>query len=349
MIKKLFLVAVCVLCFGVFIASTSKEELKYNMSLSDYGFFKGNIADQLPADGVIPYQLNTPLFSDYAEKLRFVKLPNGATVNYKDKEVLEFPVGTIIMKTFYYYNDARKPKKGRRLMETRVLIHEEKGWTALPYVWDENQTDAYLDVAGDTKEATWKDEKGKKRTVNYIIPNKNQCKGCHSYDNKVLPIGPTARQLNGKISYHGFKTNNQIEHWINEGWIKNAPAINEIPKIAVWDDPTTGNVESRARAWLDINCAHCHNPKGPGKTSGLNLYFYETEPAKYGVFKAPVAAGRGAADRKFNIVPGDPDASILVYRMETTEPGEMMPELGRTIKHKEGIQLVKDWIAQMDK
>ena len=108
----------------------------YKENLSDYGFFKDNIKDQIPADGVVLYTLNSPLFSDYASKLRFVKLPVGQSVAYNPDSVLQFPVGTAIVKTFYYPVDERNPKKGRRLMETRVLFHEAKGWVALPYIWN---------------------------------------------------------------------------------------------------------------------------------------------------------------------------------------------------------------------
>jgi hypothetical protein len=95
-------------------------DMDYKENLSDYGFFKGTIKEQIPSDGVVLYTLNSPLFSDYASKLRFVKLPAGQSVSYNPDSVLQFPVGTAIVKTFYYPIDERNPKKGRRLMETRV-------------------------------------------------------------------------------------------------------------------------------------------------------------------------------------------------------------------------------------
>ena len=75
----------------------------------------------MPAEGVIPYDLNSALFSDYAEKFRFVKLPAGTHATYRDADAFEFPVGTVIAKTFAYPRDARDPSKGRRLIETRIL------------------------------------------------------------------------------------------------------------------------------------------------------------------------------------------------------------------------------------
>jgi hypothetical protein len=106
-------------------------------------------------------------------------------------------------------------------------------------------------------------------------------------------------------------------------------------------------LDARARIWLDINCAHCHRPEGPASTSGLNLSIHENNPSAWGVQKSPVAAGRGSGGHQFDIVPGHPENSILVYRMESTDPGEMMPEVGRKVVSQEGLALVKEWIKQM--
>lgn len=316
--------------------------------LSEYGFFEGNLADQNPIEGVIPYKLNTPLFSDYASKLRFVKLPDGETVDYNDSMVLDFPVGTTIIKTFYYPNDARNPEKGRRLMETRLLIHEDEGWKALPYHWDEAQEDAYLEVAGDVKEVVWKDKNGKKQKIDYTMPNLNQCKSCHSWDGAMTPIGPSARQLNGDLAY-ASGTAHQLTHWEEKGILAGLPEDHSsIPSLPKWEDPEDGTIASRARAWLDINCAHCHNPHGPASTSGFFLDIHQDDPSVWGVYKTPVAAGRGSGGLKYDIHPGKPQSSILVYRIGSTDPGVMMPEVGRSLVHKEGLAVVKQWIAEME-
>lgn len=320
----------------------------YPMQLSEYELFAGNLADQVPAEGVMPYDLNTPLFTDYASKLRFVKLPEGAEVSYQTDRVLQFPVGTIIVKTFYYPHDERRPEKGRQLVETRLLIHEEAGWKALPYHWNEEQTEAYLEVAGDSKEIVWRDESGKKRRVNYLMPNMNQCKSCHSWDGEMTPIGPSVRQLNHAYAYSDG-AQNQLERMASLGWLQALPEGHAaIPTVPDWDDPDSGTLNERARAWLDINCAHCHNPHGPASTSGFFLDINQDDPAVYGVFKTPVAAGRGAGDHDYDIYPGQPDASILVYRIASTDPGVMMPELGRTLVHEESLELIRKWIKEME-
>src|SRR6218665_3111216 len=96
--------------------------------LSEYGFFTGTLSSLNPVEDVLPYSLNTPLFSNYAEKLRFIQLPAGTSAVYNDSIVFDFPVGTILIKNFYYPLDFRKPDKGRRILETRLLVHNTKGW-----------------------------------------------------------------------------------------------------------------------------------------------------------------------------------------------------------------------------
>jgi hypothetical protein len=103
----------------------------------------------------------------------------------------------------------------------------------------------------------------------------------------------------------------------------------------------------RARAYLDVNCAHCHNPEGPAHTSGLDLSWSQSDPALWGVLKRPVAAGRGSAGFEFSIEPGHPERSILVHRMASDDPGVMMPELGRTLVDERGVALMREWIAGM--
>ncbi len=191
--------------------------------LSEYSLFEGAPALQLPAAGVIPYDLNSALFSDYADKLRFIKLPRGTKVTYHPDRVFEFPVGTVIAKTFAFPVDARDPSRGRRLIETRILKREPDGWTGLPYIWNKNQTEAILDVAGDTVDVSWIHTDGRPRTDNYIIPNANQCKGCHKANDIMRPIGPKARNLNRDFVYHDG-TENQLTHWTNIGALDGAPA-----------------------------------------------------------------------------------------------------------------------------
>ena len=327
--------------------SESSISINYKEKLSDYGFFEGKLSDQKPTAKVVPYSLNSPLFSDYAYKLRFVQLPDNQSVVYNEDSVFQFPKGTAIIKTFYYKNDERNDKKGRRLIETRVLLNDEtKGWVALPYIWNDEQTDAFLEVAGGNTTVNWRDEKGGKKTLEYTVPNMNQCKGCHERNGVMTPIGPSARQLNGDFQY-ADDVDNQLIRWKKATILRGLPSdLKDVPQLPNYEN-TAATLDSRARAYLDINCAHCHNRQGPAQTSGLFLDWKTVDSTAYGFYKTPVAAGRGSGNLLFDIVPAKPQESILVYRMESLDPGVMMPEMSRRLQHTEGVRLIKEWIKSM--
>ncbi len=141
---------------------------------------------------------------------------------------------------------------------------------------------------------------------------------------------------------------NQLVQWSADHVLVGVPDGEEQPKLAVFDQPETGTVDARARAWLEVNCAHCHNPAGTARTSGLDLRIVQDEAAKFGVFKSPVAAGKGSGGRMYDIVPGKPDESILMYRLESEEPGARMPNLARNLIHHESNELIRSWIMAME-
>ena len=209
------------------------------------------------------------------------------------------------------------------------------------------QTDATLDVVSDTADVSWVDTDGRSRTNNYIIPNSNQCKGCHKLGETITPIGPKARHLNRDFAYsaRAGESTRPLDPSGGTRWVHPLPA--EVPRLAVWNDPASGTLDARARAWLEINCAHCHNPDGPARNSGLDLLASQRNPTAFGIFKTPVAAGLGSGGRSFDIVPGQPDQSIMAYRIASTHPGVMMPELGKRLVHDEGVALVRHWIAAL--
>ncbi|MEH6660783.1 MAG: SO2930 family diheme c-type cytochrome [Parasphingorhabdus sp.] len=299
--------------------------------LSDYGFFK-DAAGWQPNDRVVPYQLNMPLFSDYAEKYRFIYVPEGQQAKANGDGLLEFPVGSALIKSFGYERDG-KPM----LLETRVLLHRADGWLALPYVWNEEQTEAKLKVAGARIPVTFTDPSGRERSTSYAVPNKNQCKECHALSEEVTPIGPKARNLT-----HG----EQLEQFAKLGLIDRTPKVEY--RVPVWGE-TSAPLNDRARGYLDVNCAHCHNASGSASNSGLFLTYEEDMPVRIGILKRPVAAGRGSGTHDFDIAPGDPDSSIMIYRLNSLDPGISMPEVGRSIVHDEGVALLSQWIAEMDK
>jgi uncharacterized repeat protein (TIGR03806 family) len=295
-------------------------------TLEEYGFFIHADA-QVPTLGVVPYELNTPLFSDGAEKLRFIYVPDGARIEADGEGLLQFPVGTAIIKTFAFGEG-----EARRLIETRLLLNRADGWVALPYMWNEEQTEARLALAGARVPITTPEGE----EISYRVPNKNQCKACHSLHDAVLPIGPKARNLSPAL----------LASLEDSGKLAAKPTVAK--PMPLWSDESAGT-EARARAYLDVNCAHCHQPGGGASNSGLDLRWEQDDPFAIGVDKPPVAAGRGAGGLLVSIEPGAPEKSILVHRMDSVEPGVAMPELGRSTIDHEAVALMREWIAGMER
>lgn len=320
-------------------------------------------------DRVLPYDLNTPLFSDYALKLRTVWVPQGTSARYNSRTAFEFPVGTIISKTFHYAKteqwsaaspqvqivarDAPPDADGTLslddylMIETRLLVRYEDGWKALPYVWNTAQDEAYLALAGDLLTLELVSEHSS-QGITYVVPDANQCGGCHTpnHNNKeLLPLGPRAWQLNRSYDYVDASAN-QIEHWQMLGMLHGVDGA--VPRGVDWSAPGDASLEQRAKAYLDANCAHCHNADGAADTSALHLNIDAPVDRHYGICKTPVAVGRGSGDRPYDIYPGRPEDSILLYRMQNSDPAIAMPELGRSAAHAEAVALIRDWIAEMN-
>ncbi|MEO1047259.1 MAG: SO2930 family diheme c-type cytochrome [Pseudomonadota bacterium] len=301
---------------------------KYPRTLSEYGFFLDAAARQ-PGARVIPYELNTALYSDGAEKLRYIFVPDGQRMTDSGAGgLLDLPVGSAIIKTFAFGEG-----EDQRYIETRLLLHRADGWLALPYKWNDDQTEAKLALVGARMDLTRPDG----QQISYQIPNKNQCKNCHQVNDVVTPIGPKSRNL----------SRDWIEAQAEAGTIEALPAVYDT--VPHWGNRAQiADQEALARGYLDVNCAHCHQPGGSASNSGLDLRWEQQDSHAIGIRKPPVAAGRGAGGHKVSILPGDPDASILVYRMSATEPGVAMPELGRSTNDEEGIAVIRQWVEGMD-
>lgn len=358
-ITKKILILLCLVAFFVNLGC-KKESQKFSVTdgnnvenikdfpalkkLSEYNKFILPLKDMKPDEGVFLYDLNSFLFTDYAFKKRFIYLPKGKVMQYSSENTFDFPEGSMIFKFFYYPSDFSKPKDNLRIIETRILIKSSAAWQALTYIWNEDQTDANLSLAGETKNVKWIDQSNQKHNIKYSVPGILVCKSCHEFNGSIVPIGPAARHLNKSYIHNSGK--NQLQLFAENKKIKGLPDLKNIPHIASWEDTAT-DLNERSRAYLDINCGHCHRKEGPAKNSGLYLLANEENSYKVGIYKPPVAAGRGSGNLRFAIQPGKPAESILVYRMTSLEPGVMMPEAGRRTVHNEGVALVSDWIMSM--
>ena len=257
--------------------------------------------------------------------------------------MFDFPVGSALIKTFYYPVDERDLSIGKKLLETRLLLRKTNGWEAVSYAWNESQNEAIIKKAGKTIITDWIDFKGESRSVRYRVPNKNQCKECHSNNDAVMPIGPKARNLNKVYDYQD-ESINQLTKWMKLDYIDNIQMDLNTP--VDWEDDSY-SLDDRVRSYLDINCGHCHISTGGANSTGLYLDLTESRPTHLGINKKPVATGRGSGGLEYSISPGEAQDSILLYRMISTDPGVMMPESGRSLTHYEAIEMIAEWIEEM--
>lgn len=272
---KLPQICIVFLIMVPFLESCKKNELlasvdgnKMNEKLSAYNIFRGKQSDLIPANGFELYELPTQLFTDYAEKQRLVKIPTGSQMKAKDDGLPDFPDGTILVKTFYYYNDKRDLSKGKKIIETRLLIKSGQKWKFGTYIWNDEQKEATLLTTGLSKTLNWIDENGSGKVVSYQIPKNRDCLTCHNSGGTLIPIGPKIRNLNFDVE-RGHTTKNQLMHFKDLGILDsvNPSSFTALPKM----QNLSVSVEDRARAYLDMNCAHCHNQNGKASFTRLFL------------------------------------------------------------------------------
>jgi len=311
--------------------------------LSDYKFFNGEIKNQKPAYGVIPYKPASELFTDYAKKSRFVWLPNGTKATYtSDAEILDLPTGSALIKTFYY--NQVQPSNTTKIIETRVMIKKDTGWIFAEYVWNDEQTDALLQIQGSTLSISWLNESNTIQTIDYKIPATNDCRACHDVNGESKPIGIKPQNLNNNFDYTSG-TRNQLSKWISFGYLENnLPA--SIVSVVDYKD-TSKSLDLRVRSYFDINCAHCHRDGGTGEFVAMRMAFDKTaDPTSMGVCSAPLLQVPGIAHGSI-VSPNNTSQSTLYYMMTTENSGFRMPRIGTTVLHQEGIQLVEQWINSL--
>ncbi len=323
--------------------------------LSDYHFFDGEMKNQVPSLDVLPYEPISSLFTDYAHKKRFVWLPNGLKATYNgDDQILDLPVGAALIKTFYY--DNVQPSNTTKIIETRIMIRKSDGWIFADYVWNDEQTEAYLDLNGSTKNITFKDENDVTRTVDYRIPNESQCIVCHktkSYENgnyvqKNIPIGIKPQNLNSLFNY-GNETKNQLTKWIDAGLLTNNFSLPSETNTIVDYNDSSKPLEKRVRSYFDINCAHCHKEHGHCDYRPMKFAFSETynNLTNMGVCVDTQDMQDFEPALSKLVTPGNIYRSMLYHRLNTVDETYRMPLHGRTVIHEEGVLLVEEWINSL--
>lgn len=311
-------------------------------NLSDYNFYEGNLKDLNPVYGVLPYNLKSTLYTDYAKKQRFIWMPDDVKASYvSDYQILDFPVGTVLIKNFYYDNVL--PSLSARRIETRLIIKKEDGWIFADYVWNNEQTEAVLDLQGSFTEVEWM-EGSNNKTVNYRIPHESECLTCHKLSDQATPIGVKPQNLDRMVNY-GNEMKNQLQKWVEFGYLED-DIPERIDSVVDYND-TSQPIDLRARAYLDINCAHCHSNGTHCDYRPMRLAYIDTEdPTNLGVCVSPDTTIN--EDLQFIVTPSLPDKSVLFFRIGTTLPQYRMPLLGRTLVDEEGLSIVEEWIRNLN-
>lgn len=316
------------------------ENMPY-ANLSDYNFFLGNIADHNPVYGVLPYEPITPLFTDYAHKKRFVWMPEGLAANYiNDHEVLDFPTGTILIKTFYYDNVL--PENITRIIETRLMIKKQEEWIFANYVWNSDQTEAVYDNNGSYTFIEW-NQNGQSLSTNYRIPSGTECHTCHKKGENPTPIGPKPQNLNAVFEY-ADETINQLEKLKEFGYL-NDGYPQDITTVVDWED-NSQPLNLRVRSYLDMNCAHCHSDNAHCDYMSMRFAFNESSnDDNLGICIVPQENVNSALSHI--VRPGNIGRSALHFRMNTNQEDIRMPLLGRSIVHQEAVNLIEEWINSL--
>ena len=289
-------------------------------ALSDYDLYEEPLAALRPARGVLPYELSSELFTDYAHKQRLLWIPEGSSITVPEGETAEFPEGTVLAKTFYYPLDLRDSGASSRIIETRLLVRTAGVWNVATYLWNAEQTDATLLLMGTTTTVSWLDEAGQSRSTDYVVPHEGECVTCHQLDGASAHIGPTLQNLNRRVMREGTEVN-QLVYLQTEGVLENVDEAS-IPTLVDYRD-VERPLGDRARAYLDINCAHCHGPGAWDEAAEQDVDLRHATPLR-----------RTGLDHK---------AEELE---ELLEDGEM-PYLGTTLLHTEGIRLVLDYLDSL--
>ncbi len=301
-----------------------------------------NLATLAPAPGVMPYDVVQPLWSDGAEKRRWIAIPNDGTPNTAAERIgwsedgnWTFPNGTVLIKHFEF--------PGRRL-ETRFLVRGDDAiWYGFTYRWRLDGSDAELLPEAPLDETITVN--GTTRT--WRFPGRGECASCHT-EPAGRVLGVRTRQMNRDLLYPATgRTANQIVTLNRLGFF--SPAVNEAALSGMLtaraQGDTTATLERRARSYLDVNCSHCHQP-GTQVQASFDARL-TTPPWFQNLINATPGNDLGIAGARL-VKPADLNLSTIHRRTGSTAAGIAMPPLAKNIVDTAGLQLLSDWINSLD-
>ena len=326
--------------------------------LSQTGLF-ADTKNHEPAPGLIPYSVNSPLWSDGAHKERFIAVPGGKQVEYDTKESWKFPEGSVLVKTFALDLEPGNAQSRRRL-ETRLLHVEQDHWRGYTYVWKEDQSDAeLLDARGANKTYLVQDAKapGGQREQVWHFPSRSECTLCHTMPARFV-LGLNTPQMNRVHSYGTVQANqlDTLDHIglftkrLSEYYDRKDSGTGKIvsaPRERLVDplDPTA-TVNDRARSYLHVNCADCHIRWGGGNALFQLQYTLPLEAT--GTINTLASHGDFGIPGARILVPGDAEKSLLWHRMRITDRGRM-PHVGSSVVDRPAVDLIQAWINELKK
>ena len=328
-----------------FVPAAPREErpssAPFPQTLSATGCFS-DLSTMTPAEGVIPYTLNHPFWSDGAEKSRWMVLPEGGQIGFDAHGVWEIPTGALFIKHFEIDTIVDGTPTRTRL-ETRFLVQEESGVRGYTYRWNEAGTEATLLASGDTRTLSVPSPSGPPESFQWQFPARHQCTACHTPEAGGM-LGTESAQLNREVDLHGV-VENQLVTWANWGVFTGAttPAdLSGLPSHPAIDDESA-SLEARARSWLSVNCSSCHMG-GPGSGEmDLQLKTPLAETATCDV--APTKSDLGIADARL-LSPGSALTSVL-YQRAAGEPPLRMPPLASARHDWRGLEVLEAWISSL--
>jgi len=283
---------------------------------------------KLSSSGMIPYELNAPLWSDNADKLRWLALPDNTNINIGNDHDWTFPIGSVLRKDFVLNGT---------LVETRLLArHTDGSWAGYSYEWNTAQTDATLLIASKTVNVNGQ---------NWTYPSQSQCLQCHTAA-AGQTLGPETAQLNRLITDPNDTASqiNQISYLDNIGLFNTSPdQPGSLPQLFEYDDVTAPPADI-ARSYLHSNCSHCHRAGGPVQ-SNMDLH-YAVDFSAMNICNAPPVFGNVlGATQLFN--PNNSSDSILYQRMLALSATDRMPTLAAALEDNQGLQIISNWITSI--
>lgn len=310
--------------------------------VSASGCFTDLLAHTLSPDAV-PYGVNSALWTDGADKYRYMVVPLDTQIQVDAKGIWQFPPGALLIKEFGFVFDDSDPNS-ERVVETRFMQATSDDWRFFSYRWRDDGSDADLVTEAQTGDFVVH-RAGEPKQIGYMFPDAEACTYCHSEaSGKVL--GPTTEQLNGRFDY-GHRTAEQVEALSAAGYVNEQTllALEPLPSVP---DPLDEKapLEQRAKSYLHANCAHCHQPGG---WTSPDLHFdlrYTIPFAEMGLCNEPSRSLTAYAYPKL-FVPGSPDESALLARMDPKYPSDRMPPIGVSVTDTTGIKLVREWISSV--